>query len=81
MGAWALVARYDYLDLVDAGADIFGGKQKSWMIGVNWYLSRHTVVKLNYAHADISDSFDKAPTRIDGSNSVNSFTARMQVDW
>jgi len=85
MGAWSVVARYDYLDLVDEGADIFGGKQKTWILGVNWYLNRHTVVKVNYAHANISESFagayEKAYVDEDGKNSVNSFTARVQVDW
>jgi len=81
-GAWALTARYDYLDLVDASAGIWGGEQKSFIVGVNWYLSRHTMVKLNYAHAKIEDAFDNASyVDTNGENKVNSFTARVQVDW
>jgi phosphate-selective porin OprO/OprP len=81
-GALALVARIDYVDLNDATANIFGGEQLTYVVGLNWFLNRHTVIKLNYAHSDIDDAFDNlGDTFPDGHNSVDSFTARFQVDW
>jgi phosphate-selective porin OprO/OprP len=90
-GAVALVARVDYVDLnesfgsggcVTSKSGICGGQQLSYIVGVNWYLNRHTVIKLNYAHADIDNAFDNlGDTFPDGKNKVDSFVARFQVDW
>jgi phosphate-selective porin OprO/OprP len=90
-GAIALVARVDYVDLnatfgagpcVTAASGICGGEQLTYIFGVNWFLNRHTVIKLNYAHSDVDDAFDNlGDTFPDGKNKINSFTARFQVDW
>lgn len=90
-GAWALVGRIDYVDLNDAAgggacitaaSGICGGKQLTYIVGVNWHLNRHVMMKFNYAHSDISDAFDNlGDTFPDGKNKVDSFVARFQVDW
>ena len=90
-GAWALVARVDYVDLNDAiggggcvvaASGICGGQQLTYIFGVNWFLNRHTVIKLNYAHSDIKDAWDNlGDTFVTGKNGVDSFVARFQVDW
>jgi len=84
-GAVALVARVDYIDLVDKSADVLGGEQLSYAFGVNWHLSNHAIMKFNYVHSKVKDSFASAFAQgivdEDGANAINSFTARMQFDW
>jgi len=84
-GAVALVARIDYIDLVDKAADVLGGEQLIYVFGVNWHLNSHTIMKFNYAHAEVNGSFGGAfkAGLVDenGENSIDSFTARMQFDW
>jgi phosphate-selective porin OprO/OprP len=90
-GAWALVGRVDYVDLndsfggsgcVSAASGICGGTQLTYIAGVNWYLNRHTVIKLNYAHSNIRNAWDNlGDTFPNGKNKVDSFVARFQVDW
>ncbi len=79
MGAVSVNARFDTLDLSDNG--IAGGKQDTWILGINWYLNRHTRVMANYSHSNISDAYDVAANGIDGKNSVNALAFRFQVDW
>ncbi len=78
-GALQLVARYDHIDLADNG--IFGGIQKTFIIGANWWLSRHIKVAVNYSHSDIAQAFLVAANGADGANAVNSFGIRTQIDW
>jgi phosphate-selective porin OprO/OprP len=84
-GAVALVARIDYLDLIDEAAGVVGGEQTIYIFGVNWHLNNHVIMKFNYAHADVEGSFGGAYTAglVDenGENTIDSFTARMQFDW
>jgi phosphate-selective porin OprO/OprP len=84
-GAVALVARVDYIDLVDQTADVLGGEQLIYVVGVNWHLNNHAIMKFNYAHAEVDGSFGGAFAAglVDenGENSIDSFTARMQFDW
>jgi len=47
-GAVELLARYDDLDLDDAG--IFGGRQRDLTFGANWYLTSHFKFQANYVH-------------------------------
>lgn len=78
-GAIQIVARYDYLDLVDNG--IFGGIQKTFVVGVNWWMGKNVKVALNYSHSDISQAFLVAANGADGANKVNAFGVRTQIDW
>lgn len=50
-GGWGAVealARYDTLDLNDAGAGILGGQVKQYGLGVNWYLRDNLRLMGNY---------------------------------
>lgn len=95
-GAWAITARVDYLDLNDsfgsggcvtAASGICGGTQLTYILGVNWHLNRHVMMKFNYAHAQIKNAWDNIGDVYPvghpkaGKNSVDSFVARFQVDW
>jgi phosphate-selective porin OprO/OprP len=53
IGAIELLARYSHLDLNDA--DIEGGKEDNFTIGLNWYLNPYTRVMLDYVSADVKD--------------------------
>ena len=54
-GAWQLVARYDVLSLTDNAETIVTcttcGEQKTWQVGVNWWLNDHTRVMFNYGQS------------------------------
>ena len=84
-GAWAITGRWDFIDLVDSSGGVYGGEQSSIIFGVNWYLNRHTVIKLNYANSKVKEAFGRPLSSglvdEDGKNTINSFTARVQVDW
>lgn len=92
-GALQVAARVDYLDLVDSmgvtnntTSGIWGGEQLTYIVGLNWFLNNHTVIKLNYAHSDIDDAFvnstgSSAVVLPNGKNKVDSITMRFQVDW
>ena len=70
------------------------GEQKTWIIGVNWYLNDYVRLMFDYAEADLSGypltnvpagtslALD-APATIAGfdGGTVRGFTARAQVDW
>lgn len=45
-----LVARYDYLDLNDGHAQIYGGTMSTWAFAVNYYINKHVIAKVNYSH-------------------------------
>ena len=79
MGALAINARYDILDLSDEG--IFGGEQDTWILGANWYLNRHARIMLNYSHSSIDNAFAVEANGADGENSVDAIAARFQIDW
>ncbi len=78
-GAWQLVGRYDFIDLSDK--DIFGGKQQSYIFGVNWLLNKHTRMQLNYSHSKIRDALNVSANGADGANSVNAFALRAHVSF
>lgn len=91
-GAVQLAARVDYVDLVDSmgvantTSGIWGGEQLTYIVGLNWFLNNHTVVKVNYAHSDIDDAYavstgSSAVVLPNGKNKVDSVTVRFQVDW
>lgn len=78
-GAWQVAVRYDFVDLVDE--NYFGGKQKTWILGVNWHLNNYSRIMMNYSKSDIKDAFDVAANGLDGENDVDAFGMRFQVDW
>lgn len=79
MGALALVARFDTIDLNDM--DVMGGKQDTFIVGANWYLNRYSRIVINYSHSKVTDEFYKMRNGADGENSINALGVRFQVDW
>jgi len=53
IGAFELAARYSETDLNDA--NIFGGKQDIWTVGLNWYANNNVRLMLNYLNVDVED--------------------------
>ncbi|MEE8295709.1 MAG: porin [Sphingomonadales bacterium] len=78
-GAIQVIARYDYLDLVDNG--IFGGIKKTFVVGINWWMGKNVKMVFNYSHSDISQAFLVAINGADGANKINAFGVRTQIDW
>ena len=74
-----MVARYDYLDLTDNG--IFGGIQKTVIIGFNWWLANNLKVAANYSHSNITQAFLVVANGSDGANKINALGLRTQIDW
>jgi phosphate-selective porin OprO and OprP len=48
-GALELAVRYSELDLNDG--TVFGGRERDWTVGANWYLNRYLKLQANYVHA------------------------------
>ena len=81
-GAWQIAGRYDVIDLSDDAAAITlagvscseCGEQKTWLIGVNWWLTDYTALKLNVTQSEIEGGFN------DGAE-ITGVGMRAQVDW
>ncbi|MDB5407285.1 MAG: putative polyphosphate-selective porin [Rhodospirillales bacterium] len=63
IGAWEVAARFDQIDLnsnVTPGISsattggVFGGLQRTYTAGLNWYVNGNIRFMLNYIHADIN---------------------------
>jgi len=50
-GAWELVARYSYVNLINK--DVYGGRGQNVTAGVNCYINEHIRVAMNYIRAEI----------------------------
>jgi len=100
-GAWQLVGRYDVIDLTDKALTLQGntaglvgptsvnctlcGEQKTWMVGVNWWLNDYSRIQFNYGESDIEGGAlvvanASFANRNDGAN-IKGFGTRFQVDW
>ncbi|WP_417450732.1 OprO/OprP family phosphate-selective porin [Kordiimonas sp.] len=79
MGAWQVAARFDRVDLTGYG--VYGGEQDTYLMGVNWYLNRHSRLMANYAHTTFDKAFNVPANGADGSNDADVVTLRMQIDW
>ena len=79
MGAWAIAARYDTIDLTDG--TYFGGQQDTYIVGLNWYLNRYTRMMANYSHSKVEDAWDVVANGLDGKNEIDGFGLRAQIDW
>jgi len=78
MGAWQVAAKFDRIDLTSDG--VYGGEQDTFIVGVNWYLNRHTRFMANYSHSSIEKSL-VAANGADRENGVDALGLRFQVDW
>ena len=82
-GAWQIAGRYDTIDLSDKAAAITAGgvvdcaacgEQKTWLIGVNWYLNDYTRLMLNVNQSEIEGGVN------DGAE-IAGVGMRAQIDW
>lgn len=78
IGAIQLNARYDYLDLNDAG--LVGGRQQGYQFSVIWSQTAYTKLMLNYAHMLYDDAVHPAAAD-DDSYGVDVLAMRAQVDF
>ena len=83
-GAWQLLARYDVLSLTDNAETIAlcstCGEQKTWQLGVNWWLNDHTRIMFNYGQSEIAGGFLDGNNANDGAN-IKGAGTRLQIDW
>ncbi len=61
------------------------GEQKTWLIGINWYINDYTRFQFNYNESDIDGGAlllanGTSANRNDGAN-IKGFGMRAQVDW
>lgn len=85
-GAWQLAGKYDVIDLSDGAAAINAsgapnavmceecGEQKTWLIGLNWWLTDYTALKFNVTQSEIEGGVN------DGAD-ITGFGMRAQIDW
>jgi phosphate-selective porin OprO and OprP len=77
MGAFQVSARYDYIDLSDAG--IIGGKQSTVGLSLIWVPIEYVRFIANYGHLDLTDSPILAG--ISNDYSLDSVGLRAQIDF
>jgi phosphate-selective porin OprO/OprP len=83
-GAWQLAGRYDGVDLGSEAGPLLAtghdcdqcGNQETWTIGLNWWLTNHTALKLNVTSSDIGGAFDQ-----NRGATIDGFGMRGQIDW
>jgi phosphate-selective porin OprO/OprP len=100
-GAWQIAGRYDELNLSDKNGALVGfntttasainactlcGDQKTWLIGVNWWLNDYTALKLNVTQSKIEGSNPFNAFGVVGANQnkgaeITGVGVRAQVDW
>ncbi len=76
-GAWELAARYSEMDL--ASGDIQGGKERNVTVGVNWWMNRSFLIRVNYVRADTDPTTNQVSVGAGVDQSVNVFEGRFQV--
>jgi phosphate-selective porin len=62
------------VDLTDLDAGVEGGKQTSYIAGVNWHLNNYTRVQANYSISDVDGG-------VNDGEQIKAFGLRFQVDW
>lgn len=100
-GAWQIAGRYDVIDLSDANGTVVGfssntassivgctlcGDQRTWLIGVNWWLNDYTRLVLNVTQSKIEGSNPVNALGSVGANQnkgadITGVGLRAQVDW
>jgi phosphate-selective porin OprO/OprP len=78
IGAIQVNARYDYLDLSDAG--VIGGKQRGYELSLTWTPTAYTRFIVNYGRMQYSDAAISAAGG-DRDYGVDAFGVRAQVDF
>lgn len=78
IGAIEIAARYDFLDLEDTNAGVFGGKLTTVGLAVNWYWNPNFRFMLDYLHAELDQKL-AAPPKNEGAEDL--LTTRFQCDF
>jgi len=78
-GAWEIAARYSEMDLTSK--NIEGGKERNVTLGLNWWLNRSLMLRLNYVYANPHPGSSQLPeNRGRGVNQrINILEGRAQV--
>ena len=78
-GAWEIAARYSEMDLTSK--NIKGGKERNVTLGLNWWLNRSLMLRLNYVYANPHPGSSQLPeNRGRGVNQrINILEGRAQV--
>lgn len=50
-----LVGRFNYTDLDDKKADIYGGSMRDWSFAANYYLNKYIMFRVNYSYINLGD--------------------------
>ncbi len=75
-GAWAIAARYSYLDLTDQ--DILGGVEQNLTLALNWYWTAYSKLQFNAVYGDIENH---APTGGFTSGNFWGLGTRMAIEF
>ncbi|HEY4342747.1 MAG TPA: porin [Parvibaculum sp.] len=70
-GAWEVAGRYSTLDLNDA--NVVGGKEDNYSLGINWYPNPYLRLLVDYIHFDSTKGVAK--------NEGNALVSRVAVIW
>jgi phosphate-selective porin OprO/OprP len=79
LGAVEILMRFDYLDLEDRAAQVLGGRQTAYLLGVNWYPVDHVRLMANAALIEIADGPNYRNAA--GKNTLDVVGLRAQIDW
>lgn len=83
-GAWQLAGKYDVINLSDNATTIATctkcGDQKTWLVGVNWWLNDYARVILEYNESKIEGGSLNGANVNNGAK-IKGFGTRAQVDW
>ena len=78
IGAWEIAARYSEMDL--SSQDIQGGEERNVTLGVNWWLNRSLMMRLNYVYAKTDPTTEEGSLAGAGMDeSINIIEGRFQV--
>lgn len=69
-----VVARYNYLDLNDSSADVYGGSHHDFSVGVNYYITKNIALKCSYNHLMPLDNISFL-----GDDAISSMQFRLQI--
>lgn len=72
-GSLELLLRYNYTDLNDKKANIYGGRSSDWTLGANYYINKYIILRFNYSYMSL-DRHSLFP-----SEDIQALQTRLQV--
>lgn len=79
-GALELLARYSTMDLNDLDANVRGGKEEIFTVGVNWYANANIRLMTNFLNVS-NDEFAKGDRNYITGDRFNVFQMRLQLNF